>query len=166
MYADEFEKAVWSEIFDGAFKIFSTQLRSVNDWPRVKDAVAELVAKIIVNIFSSVKLIAIAELSGGEVVEDLEGGFDIDMLVEVESPAEAYALKSLEPVIDNALREALVYAKDWSFLKAMTEKYGKSVNHNIIELHVNDMYVEGLKNSRQTPPQTIYRANRECRGAV
>jgi len=35
------------------------------------------------------------------------------MLVEIESPAEAYALKSLEPVIDNALREALVYAKDW-----------------------------------------------------
>jgi len=136
-----FEKEVWSRIFNEACRIISSFLKGVEDWPRAKMMLAEMIAKILLEKFATIRFVGVVELSGGEYVEDYEGGFDIDLLLKVDSEAEAYALKNLEPVIDNALKEAIVYSKDREFLKRMSEKYGKGIYHNMVELHVNNLYV-------------------------
>ena len=119
---------------------------------------ADVIARVLVERFRTVELIAYTELSGGEYVDDYEGGFDIDLLIRVGSEAEAYALKNLEPIIDNALKEAIVYSKDKGFLRRMGEKYGKGIYHNIVELHVNDTYVEAvLRRSPYHPPTILYK---------
>lgn len=159
----EFEKEVWYRVFNEAERIVSEKLRSVDDWPRVKAMLAKVIARVLIERFRTVELIAYTELSGGEYVDDYEGGFDIDLLIRVGSEAEAYALKNLEPIIDNALKEAIVYSKDKGFLRRMGEKYGKGIYHNIVELHVNDTYVEAaLGEGPYHPPTILYRRKEPC----
>jgi len=155
----EFEKKIWFTVFEGARRAIEKLLRSAEDWSRTKMAIAETIANLILSICRSVKFIAVVEFSGGEVVDHYEGGFDIDLLIETESPAEAYALKRLEPIMDNAIKEAITYLKDKEFFRLMTSRYGKGFYHDVLELHVNDMCVEAMKRSTTVHSISIlYRA--------
>ncbi len=157
MECRDFEKRVWYEVFNNVYSIMRSELRSIDDWPRVKLLVAEVISRIITKHFRTVEYIGVTELSGGEFVSDYEGGFDIDLLIKLGSEAEAYALKALEPLIDNAVKEAITYAKDWEFFKEMGRKYGKGIQHNIIELHVNNDYVETIMKSKQLLATTLFK---------
>ncbi len=153
----DFEKKVWFEIFNKVCSIMCKYLRDVSDWPRVKLLIAEVIADVISRYFKTIEYIGVTELSGGEYVSDYEGGFDIDMLFKVSSEAEAYALKMLEPLIDNAIKEAVTYMKDREFFRRMGMKYGKGISHNVVEFHVNDDYVDVLMKSKQSLTTTLYR---------
>ncbi len=146
------EKRVWQEVFEEAKEVYGRMLESPADWERVKMALAYKLAGILRKYFTTIKRIALVDLSGGECVEGEAGSFDIDLVVEVESPAEAYALKSLETVIDNALKEAFIYTKSYDTYKRLTARYERGLKHNIVEIHVNDEYAERLARSGSCPP--------------
>lgn len=146
------EKAVWQEVFDAAREIYMKVFKGPDDWDRVKVFLAYKIAGILRKYFMTVKRIALLDLSGGECVEGERGSFDIDIIVEVGSEAEAYALASLEPIIDNALKEAFVFTVSESVYRELLKKYGRGLNHNIVEFHINDSYVLKLANSSSCPP--------------
>ncbi len=150
------EYDIWKEVFDSALEVFRSQLRGPEDWPRVKAVIAERIARILPKYFRTIRVIALSDLSGGECVEDLGGSFDIDLVIVVDSPAESYALSALEPVIDNALKEALIYSKDYKTFKRLTSVYERGIRHNVIEIHVNDEYAARLARASMCPPIILY----------
>jgi len=150
------EYDIWKEVFDAAMEVFSSQLREPGDWPRVKAMLAERIARILPKYFRTIRVIALSDLSGGECVEDLGGSFDIDLVIVVDSPAESYALAALEPVIDNALKEALIYSKDYRTFKRLASVYERGIRHNIVEIHVNDEYAARLARASMCPPIILY----------
>jgi len=148
------EGDVWREVFEGASEIYRRLLRDPREWERVKLALAELIARVILKYFKTVRRIAFTDLSGGECASDSRPSLDIDLLVLVDSPAEEYALRTLEPVIDNALKEAFIYTKSYHAYRELAALYRRGLHHNLIELHVNDEYAR----SRPVycPPVELY----------
>jgi len=149
----EFEYGAWREIFDATTRILSTY-RGPEDWERVKRLIAEEVAKLLLRRFHTIRRIALADLSGGECASDSRPSLDIDLLVVVDSPAEAYALKSLEQVLDNAIREAFIHTLPFEEYKKLATFYKRGLHHNLLEVHVNDLYARSK--SRDCPPIELY----------
>ncbi len=146
------EKRVWQEVFDAAREIYSSSFRDPGDWERVKVLIAYRLAAVLRKYFTTIKRILLLDLSGGECVEGEMGSFDIDIAVEVGSEAEAYALASLEPIIDNALKEAFVFTVSEEVYRRLLKRYGRGLNHNIVEFHVNNEYAIKLARSGACPP--------------
>jgi len=161
--AGAYEKEIWRELFEEASRVYRRLLRSPGDWERIKAAIAELVARVILEHFKTVRRIAMADLSGGECAGDPRPGFDVDLLVLVESPAEEYALRRLGDVMDNALREAFIHTVGYEMYREIARLYRRGIHHNILELHVNDNYAR--MKSRFCPPVEIYTAGEDARGS-
>lgn len=86
----------------------------------------------------------------------------MDLLVLVDSLAEEYALRRLERVIDNALKEAFVYTTGYHLYKEIAQLYRRGLHHNLIELHVNDEYAR--MESLFCPPVELYRSREATAG--
>ncbi len=151
---DGFEYEVWREVFERAREAYSRLLRTPQDWERVKRALAEAIVEAVARRFHTLRRAALADLSGGECASDSRPSLDVDLLLLVESPAEAYALKQLEPLLDNALKEAFIHTKTPGEYRELARTYKRGLHHNILELHVNDTYAR----SRLTgcPPLELY----------
>jgi len=146
------EKMVWSEVFEEARRVYKEYFRGPGDWERVKLAIASRVAGILRKYFQTIRMIALVDLSGGECVEGERGSFDIDVVVEVGSPAEAYALKMLEPIIDNAVKEAFIFTNSYEKYRELLKTYSRGLEHNVVELHVNDEYALKAARGSGCPP--------------
>ena len=151
---ERLEGEVWREVFQGASQVYRSLLGDPREWERVKLALAELVARVILKYFKTVRRIAFTDLSGGECASDARPSLDIDLLIIVESPAEEYALQRLEQVIDNALKEAFVYTKSYHAYRQLASLYRRGLHHNLIEMHVNDAYARSR--SHYCPPVELY----------
>ncbi|MET1101640.1 MAG: hypothetical protein ABWW69_04095 [Pyrodictiaceae archaeon] len=118
-------------------------------WAKAKLVLAEAIARIMSTRFRSVKKIYLVDLSGGEYSTSLEGGFDIDLYVEVDE-AEEDEVRAFGDIIDDILRK-LVHAKlndkDCSWLTRRS--------HNILELHVNSEFVRPLVENRGRPKYAV-----------
>ncbi len=154
MDAEVFEGDVWREVFEAAAEVYRKLLRRPEEWEKVKLTLAEVVANVIVKYFKTVRRVAFADLSGGECASDTRPSLDVDILVLVDSPAEEYALRKLERVIDNALKEAFVYTTGYQLYKEIAKLYKRGLHHNLLELHVNDEFAR--MNSRFCPPIELY----------
>ena len=137
---DGFEYELWREVFEEARRAYSALLHSPGDWERVKRRLAEALVRSLARRFHTIRRAALADLSGGECASDSRPSLDIDLLILVESPAEAYALRQLEPLLDNALREAFIHTKTPEDYRRLALHYRRGLHHNILELHVNDTY--------------------------
>jgi len=145
------EKEIWEEVFNAAREIYTKYLRGPDDWERVKTMIAAKVSSILRKYFATIEKVALIDLSGGECVEGERGSFDIDMIFKVGSAAEAYALSQLESIIDNALKEAFVFTVKEEVYRMLLRKYGRGLNHNIVEFHINNEYALKLAESSICP---------------
>ncbi|MCE4617644.1 MAG: hypothetical protein F7C32_03575 [Desulfurococcales archaeon] len=156
-----FEGEIWREVFEKATEIYKRLLKNPHGWERVKLALAEAIAETILKYFKTIERIAFTNLSGGECASDMRPSLDIDLLVLVESPAEEYALKSLENVLDNALKEAFIYTTGYKVYRELSKIYRRGLHHDLLELHVNDEYAK--MGAGSCPPIVIYSRDREKR---
>jgi len=154
MGAEVFEGEIWREVFERAVEVYKKMLVKPQGWERVKMALAEIITDVILRNFKSVKRIAFTNLSGGECASDMKPSLDIDLLVLVESPAEEYALKKLETVLDNALKEAFIYTTGYHIYRDLSKLYRRGLHHNLLELHVNDEYA--YMRGGNCPPIELY----------
>ncbi|MCE4615451.1 MAG: hypothetical protein F7C09_00085 [Aeropyrum sp.] len=146
------EKQLWYEIYGEASKLFRSQFRSPEDWPRLKVTLAAKVVAILRKYFHTIEYAGLVDLSGGECVTNIEGSFDIDVIVLVRSPAESYALMRVEEFIDNAIKEAFFTNVSYEKYRELLQTYERGLKHNVIEIHVNDVYALKLARSSGCPP--------------
>lgn len=146
------EKQIWYEVYTEVSEIFRESFRNPDDWGRVKVALASKIANILRKYFYTIEYIGLADLSGGECDTSVHGSFDIDLVVIVKSPGEAYALSSVEEYIDNAVKEAFFTTVNYERYRELLKKYERGLKHNVVEIHVNDVYAIKLARSSGCPP--------------
>ncbi|WP_131159948.1 hypothetical protein [Aeropyrum pernix] len=154
------EKQIWYEVFEEASKIFrGVNSRSGEEWGRVKVSLAAKIARILTKYFYTIDYIALSDLSGGECETSVNGSFDIDLVIKVRSPAEAYALATLEEIIDNAVKEAFFTTVNYEEYRRLLEHYQRGLKHNVVEMHINDVYALRLSKGLECPPIELYNSS-------
>ena len=141
------------ELQERAIKILSS-LREPEDWIRVKLLLAEEVAKLLAEFNKCIKEIYLIELSGGEPVNEYEGGLDIDLFIKAEGCSSK--IEEYWPLTEEIIKESLVLAKDYKFIRSLKRFFGKGLDHNLIEFHVNKEYLEPLIRSKHYYKQRLY----------
>ncbi len=142
------------ELYERIAEIFQNDLKSPEDWVRVKTLVAEAIAKTLAKYAPCVTEVYLIELSGGEPVDLYEGGLDIDLYVKTGKCADR--VEALASLVEEIVKEALVLTKDYAFVQRIKGIFGKGLSHNLVEFHINKEYLEPLIRSRYHYKQRLY----------
>ncbi|MET1101902.1 MAG: hypothetical protein ABWW69_05445 [Pyrodictiaceae archaeon] len=125
-------------------ELFSKELRTADDWVRVKLMAAKAIANLLTECYGlCIRRIVLVELSGGEPVDSYEGGLDIDLYVEAK-PECTTKVKEEASTLNNIVNKALLNSKGLDFVNKLRRLFNKGLNHNLLELHVNSSFLKPL----------------------
>lgn len=128
-------------------------LNNTQDYYNYKKLLANRLAHYLATEYQWIQEIWLADISGGIFLNTLETGKDMDLLIGGKPP-KYFDIEYLERLLDAQVRKALeLYSSTSNLVQEILRNVG---THNLIELHLNDVYVYRAK-SRRTDSHFIYR---------
>ncbi len=142
------------ELHEKVTSILETELKEPDDWVRVKTLIAREIAKLLGKYNDCLEEVYLIELSGGEPVNEYEGGLDIDLYIRARNCGKR--IEAFWPLVEEIVKEALVLTKSYEFIKNVKKLFGKGFSHNLVEFHINKDYLEPLIKSKYYYKQKLY----------